>query len=114
MESFERAFDSRVSGCRRDCACGREFYDNYNSGYDWDEGELEALAKNPNATPLGYAVSSIEFEGTSYVFDCDCWRPRARRIIHFLMNHNVEIADFLRNEQKRLAHLAKHFPTVEG
>lgn len=114
MESFTDAFDSRVSGCRRECACGREYWDNYNSGYDWDEGELERLAANPNATPLGYAVSSIEFEGTSYVWDCPCWKPRAKRIVAFLLNHDNEIAAFLTAERKRRQQEATASPTVEA
>lgn len=112
MESFEHAFSSRVSGCRRDCACGREFFDNYNSGYDWDEGEQDALARNPNATPLPYSVGSVSFEGTEYVYDCDCWKPRAKRIVSFLLHHEHEIAEFLSEERKRRRYAADKAPVV--
>src|SRR5437868_10572044 len=38
--SFEAAFRGRVSGCRRRCECGIEYWDTYNHGYDWNDGEL--------------------------------------------------------------------------
>lgn len=114
MESFEQAFSSRVNGCRRDCECGREFFDNYNSGYDWEHDELERLSANPNATPLPYAVGTVEFEGAQYVFDCDCWKPRARRIVAFLLAHDAEIADFLTKEKERRQEAARTAPTVGG
>lgn len=112
FDSFLRAFDGRVSGCRRDCECGREYFDNYNSGYDWEPGELERLAANPNATPLGYAVSVIEFEGGHYVYDCPCWKPRARRIIAFLLGHDEQIANFLSEEKERRRAEADRSPVV--
>lgn len=113
FDSFVEAFDGRVSGCRRDCNCGREFFDNYNRGYDWEPGELERLHANPNATPLPHAVSCIEFEGAAYVWDCDCWKPRARRIVAFLLAHHEQIADFLTEEKNRRQLEAKRFAVVE-
>lgn len=115
MESFERAFSGRVSGPRGFCECGREFFDNYNTAsYDWEDGELEALHDKPEATPLPYAVSRIEFEGASYVYDCPCWRPRAHRIAAFLVNHDAEIASFLSEERRRKQAAASTSPMVRA
>jgi hypothetical protein len=113
-ESFEEAFRGRVSGCVRDCECGRTFWDGYNSGYSWEAGEVERLEADPKATRLGYGVEIIEFEGRSYVSDCDCWHQRAIRIIAFLRGHDEAIADFLTAEKERKMRAADRSPTVKS
>lgn len=113
-DSFERAFDARVCGCRAACRCGRVFWDNYNSGYDWYEDELKALISNPLATPVAYAVGYVEFEGSSYVLDCDCWRDRALRIRGFLDGHAEQIAEYLSLEKRRLEVAAARAPEVRS
>lgn len=113
LENFERAFSAGTGGCRRTCDCGREFY-NGDGGWTWDEGELEALAKNANATPLPYTVGDISFEGKEYVNACDCWHKRAAMIMGFLDGHSHKIADYLSLEKKRLQRIAENAPTVEG
>ena len=111
MESFERAFGSGCSGCCGTCACGRTFY-NPDDTWDWEEGELERLQASSNATPLSYGVGHVEFEGTSYCWDCDCWRKRAAQIVGFLLGHQFQIAEFLKAERDRLMREAKAAPTV--
>lgn len=112
--SFEDAFDSHVGSCRGQCACGREFWcSDLNSGFDWEEGEVEELMKNPNATGLEYSVGYVEFEGGTFVIDCDCWRQRADRIRKFIDAHSYEIADYLMNEKRRRAEEADRAPTVD-
>lgn len=101
FESFEQAFRGRVAGCVRDCECGKTYWDAYNTGYSWDEGERERLEANHQGTALNYAVETIEFEGRVYVLDCDCWHQRAIRLIAFLRSHDTEIAEFLTEEKKR-------------
>jgi len=113
LENFERAFTTCVSGCRQRCHCGREFFDNANSGYDWAEGELEKLLDDPKATALDYAVETIIVEGREYVSDCDCWHARAAVLIGFIDSHARGIAAYLNREKRRLEALAEHAPTVE-
>jgi hypothetical protein len=84
-----------------------------NSGYDWDEGEYEALVADPNATALNYAVGVVEFEGRYFVDGCDCWHDRARKIIGFLINHDEAIALFLTLEKERKRREADRSPVVE-
>lgn len=113
-KSFEDAFSDRTGSCRGQCECGREFWDSYNSGYDWEDGEVEALEKNPAVTGLDYAVGFVAFEGRRFVYDCSCWQARARRIIAFLGGHDHAIADFLTLEKKRRQRAADHSPTVDA
>lgn len=113
IDSFEEAFDDRVSGCRRTCACGLVFYDTYNTGYDWDAGEIEALQANPQAKGVDHAVGGISFEGSTYVTSCECWKARARRIAAFLTGHDTEIARFLTLERRRREREAGRSPVVE-
>lgn len=106
------AFDSHCSGCRRECVCGRVFWDNYNSGYTWEDGELEELEKNPKATPIGHSIGVVIFEGREYVMDCDCWHKRAEQIMGFIDYHAVEIAKYLTLEKERKQEAADVSPTV--
>jgi hypothetical protein len=112
LESFVDAFDDRVSGPRRTCDCGVEFWDTYNSGYSWEDGEREGLEANPAAKGLPYAVGAIHFEGRHFVPECECWKPRALKIIAFLMGHDEAIAAFLTLEKRRKQVEADRSPTV--
>ena len=114
LENFELAFSTSSAGCRRECHCGRIFWDGYNSGYSWDDGEEDELRNNPNATALDYSVSTIMFEGKEYVCDCNCWHKRAETIIGFIDGHAREIAEYLSREKKRLQRIAEHAPVVDG
>ncbi len=116
FESFERGFDPGVSGCRAMCECGRVFWDSYNRGYDWEDGEienLERLTAEGKATALDYGVGYVSFEGRQFVNGCTCWHERARRVIAFLTNHDSEIAEFLKLERERKMAAALRSPTVE-
>jgi len=115
FSSFELAFRGRVNGCRRDCECGIVFYDTYNHGYSWEEGEideLEQLAKEGKAKGVEHAVGVIEFEGRYYVDACTCWHDRAKKIINFLLSHDEAIADFLGREKNRKTREAAEAPEV--
>lgn len=113
LENFENAFDSHVGSCRMTCNCGKEFWDAYNSGYGWDEGEREALEKDPNAVAVQHSVGSLEFEGRIYCLDCDCWHERAKKIMGFIDSHGKAIAEYLFYEKKRKQAIADAAPTVE-
>ena len=100
IEIFEEAFRDRgFVGSRRDCACGNIVY-NSDGGWDWEEGELEGLAKNLKATDVDYSVGTITFEGKEYCLDCNCWHKRAVMIFGFLMAHNSPIVALFRAVKK--------------
>jgi len=110
--SFERGFSTRTVGAMRFCPCGRIFY-NPNGGWDWDEGELEALAANAEATAVEWACGEVRIDGAEYALDCTCWHARGRQILGWLLNHDEEIAAFLTLEKKRKQGEAARSPVVE-
>ena len=110
LENFETSFRSGSGGCRRECICGREFY-NLNGGWVWEDGELEGLKKR-KATCLEWTVGTIIFEGKEYVVDCDCWHKRAEQIMAFIDGHNQQIAKYLTEGKKRKQAEADHSPVV--
>lgn len=115
LESFERAFSAGISGCRRDCACGMTYWDSYNTGYDWEAGELDELAKlekKGEARALPHSVGVIRFEGKHFVDGCSCWHERARQISSFLDSHAHAIAAYLTEEKKRKQMEADNAPVV--
>ncbi len=104
IEIVEEAFRDRTAGNRRECACGKVFY-NSGGGWDWEDGELEALKKNKSATDLDYSVGTITFERTEYCLDCNCWHRKAHMIFGFLMVHNSQVVALFRAVKKyKLAH----------
>lgn len=114
FDSFERAFRGGVNGCRMRCECGVEYWDAYNGGYDWNEGEIKALQKDPNTRALDHAVGVVTFEGHAFVDGCTCWHERASRIIGFLNGHAEAIAAYLTEEKKRKTADAERAPVVKG
>lgn len=113
FENFEQAFRGGVSGLRRTCECGVEYWDSYNSGYDWEEGEREALEADPKAKALDHSVGVVELEGRYYVDGCTCWHKRAEQVIRFLNEHAVAIAEYLTLEKKRKQAEADAAPRVQ-
>lgn len=111
LENFERAFSGHSAGCRRRCDCGRQYYDGV-QGYDWEEGELEALEADSEAVRLEYAPGDLMFEGAQYVDACDCWHKRAEQIMRFIDGHAVQIAEYLTLEKKRKQATADASPVV--
>lgn len=112
MENFERAFSDHTSGCRRQCNCGKTYFDAHNGCYDWEEGELEALESGAGI-PLEHSVGDISFEGRTYVDGCDCWHPRAKQIMAFIDQHAREIAEYLTLEKARKQWEADHAAVVK-
>ena len=99
IEIFEEAFRDHCTGSRRECDCGKMFY-NSNGGWDWEDGELEALEKSNTATDLDYSVGTLTFEGKEYCLDCSCWHKRALMIFRFVMTHNSPIVELFRAVKK--------------
>jgi len=112
FENFERAFRAGVSGPRHTCECGITYFDTYNTGYSWEDGEFEALERLPTAKPLDHAVGIIEFEGKQYVDGCTCWHDRAKRLITFFDYHAEGIAEYLSLEKARKTAEAARSPVV--
>ena len=100
FQNFKEAFSPPIGSCAARCNCGRDFY-NPDSSWDFDEGELERLESDPEATALEYSVGYIEFEGSQYVWDCDCWHDRAKKIIAFIDAHAKSIVEYLKLEKNR-------------
>lgn len=112
FDQFEQAFSMHISGCVADCECGRVFWDSYNDGYDWNEGERETLAEDKNATAVPHGVERIMLEGQIYCMDCDCWHARATRIEEWLRNHQRAIAEWFKLEKKRLQSDLSEVPEI--
>lgn len=113
-EQFERAFDMHISGPVDKCDCGITYWDTYNSGYDWNEGEREALAANPKAIGIPHGVGRILLEGRIYVMDCTCWHARAERIVEWMRSHQGSIGAWFALEKSRLQQAASDVPQIEG
>ncbi len=112
IESFKEAFHTGYGGARRECECGITFY-NSCGGWDWEEEELDTLGADKGARDIDCTVSEVEFEGKSYVYQCDCWHKRAEQIMKFIDNHSHGIAQYLRLEKLRAQQNWEHMPTVE-
>lgn len=113
LETFITGFSSQSSGCRRLCACGKEFFDGTGEGWDWEDGELERL-RDSGATELPYSVHSIVIHGREYVADCICWKERGRQVKAWLDNNALGVARYLSEEKKRKEREAAASPVVEG
>lgn len=113
LEQFERAFSSHSGGSLRECECGKRFYST-DSGWDWEEGEFEALEADPSAESHDYTIGTVLFEGREYVVDCTCWHARAAAIVAFLLSHGEQIAEFLSLDKERLQREADRAPVVRG
>jgi hypothetical protein len=99
LDIFEDTFRLRISGCRATCHCGKTFY-NGSGGWDWEDGEIEALEK-AGATPVDHGVGYVQFENCDYVDACSCWHARAKMVIAFITTHDEQIADFLNKRRER-------------
>ena len=99
-DEFYDAFTTHITGCSFTCNCGKEHYDNYNTGYDWEEGEYEGFQNNPNAQPHNCSVGSIIIAGKQIVWDCDCKEAQAYE--DFIVEHAEQIAKFLNARANRL------------
>jgi len=110
-ELFERAFSGRTSGCRRTCECGKTFYHNDSHDWGWEDGELERLRAS-DATPLGYAPSSVVIHGVEYCDACTCWHDKARKIMSWLMEYRREVSLFYDLESKRLREISESIPII--
>lgn len=108
--SFIDAFQNAGGSCRAMCECGKQFYAP-DGQWDWFEGELEELAKT--AEIVEGHVSLIEFEGSAYVLECNCWHERAKRIMAFIDGHAEAIAKYLTLEKKRKQFEADQAPVVD-
>ena len=112
LKDFERGFRDLGASSQFQCDCGKVYY-NPSPGWDWDEGEIDALAANPNAFALNYAVEYVVFEGRYCVMDCECWKDRGTRIAHWLVNHQREIGEFFKERKERLLGEANQIPVIE-
>lgn len=101
------------TGYRDQCNCGLEYYDPW-GGWDWAEGELEALQASETARDVN-RVHRIHFEGKTYIDVCECWHKRALQIIGFIETHASIIACYLESERKAsIAALSERLERLES
>lgn len=112
IEQFERAFSMHISGPVAECDCGKVFWDTYNTGYDWDEGEEDRLRADPNVVGVRHGVERIALEGRIYCMDCSCWHERAERIATWLRDHQEQIGEWFKLEKRRLAEASQRVPAI--
>jgi hypothetical protein len=93
-ERFEDAFDDGVGWSRVTCQCGQTYY-NSDGGWDWEDGELEALRKDPKATDVDYSVSEMTVNGKTYVTGCPCTAELVR-VENFIRAYRYKIAAYLK------------------
>lgn len=111
IESFKEAFHTGMGGCRRECDCGVQFY-NSDGGWDWEERELERLEADKTSRDIDCSVAEVEFEGKSFVYQCDCWHERAEKLMEFIDGHSHGIAEYLTLEKLRMQAEVDNMPTV--
>ena len=112
-ENVERAFSSASAGCRRECACGKQFWDYSDNSWDWNPGEQQDLRNDPKAIGVNHSVGTIFFEGEEYVTDCTCWHERVRKVIDYIDRNSHAIARYLNLEKQRKQREADNAPTVK-
>ena len=100
IENFTTAFHTGTAGAVRTCQCGITYY-NSDSMWDFAEGEIQELEKDPKAISLDYSVETVSFEGKEYVLSCDCWHERAEQIMIFIDSHMQGIAKYFKQEKQR-------------
>ena len=114
IDSFEKAFNTSSGSCCLVCECGKVFYnDTFDSGWDWEDGELEELQNNPDATNLDWSVGGVIFGGTEYVIDCNCWHEKAKDFMDFLDKNKNSIAEYFKQEKKRLLGESNAIPDIK-
>lgn len=99
---IDRAFDSRSGSSVRQCECGRTFF-NPSMDWDWEDGEIEKLVNDPNATALTYAVTAVVLDGRYFVSDCRCWHERAIKVGEWLCANQDSVAEFFAEKRRVLA-----------
>lgn len=100
-EMFRQAFNSNSAGCRRECQCGRIWFDGDESGYTWDPGEFEMLCKLSKSSPdhcveVRHSVPTYYFKDTEIVWDCACqYSTRAAEFERTVMAQPKKVAALL-------------------
>lgn len=111
MSGFEEAFRDGAGSSRIDCACGKIYFDEKCWGFE--EGEREKIVA-AGAIELEWGPSYITLEGQSFCIDCDCWHPRAERVMRFLDGHAQKIAKYFAAEKDRKMAEAFAVPDMEA
>jgi hypothetical protein len=112
LASFEESFFGGISGCSMECQCGKLYYDAYNTGYDWEEGEFEGLEEDEEALAVNHSVGTLYIGGKEYVCVCKCWHEKANEIIKFIDSNSHQIANYLSLEKEKASKDAAKMPTV--
>ena len=116
IDSFEQSFRAGISTCRLTCNCGMVYWDSYNSGISWEDGEIERLEqmqKEGKAKGVDGSFGILECEGKQYAETCECWHARAKQIMSFLDSHQAKIAAYFKYEKARVSSIAAAIPEIE-
>lgn len=111
-EQFEIAFSVHRTSQIGECECGRIFWDGYNTGYDWHEGQEAELEANPKATRVQWGVEYVEIMGIEYCQDCDCWLSKAERVVNWLRDNQKSIGEWFKLERKRIQRQLESVPQI--
>lgn len=115
MDDFERAFRGNIVGFRRQCACGKEYFDCYDDNATDDEEleEMKELALAGKIIAVDHAVGSVFLFGIEYVDCCDCWHEKAKEFARELDRHRSAIGKYYEFRRNSLNALAQSFPTID-
>ena len=116
-EDFIRAFDSGIGTCRAICECGIVHFDEVQQHYDWEEGELEELQEFAKYNPEAYvahdhSIGFIEIDNKQVVIDCSC--NTVDKYEDFILNHVVQIAEYLNRRAKYMRQTADLIEVKNG
>lgn len=119
-EMFREAFTSNGAGCRRDCQCGRIWFEGDATGYTWDDGEFEKLTEMSKATPnlcveVHYSIPTYYFEDSEIVWDCKCFfSNKAAEFEHTVLAEAQRVARLLNSRAKQLRLAAERIEVNEN
>ena len=113
IDQFIRAFKTDGGFCRYTCNCGKTYYNSFDETITWDDGELEELEADPNASGVDFSLGIMDMEGKEFVDACDCWHKSAENVMQFMDTYAHQIARYLTSEKKRKQEEADRSPIVE-
>ena len=95
LEIFEDVFYDHSSTAVMTCECGKTYYCP-NDGFDFDEGELERLEKDPDAFAVD-CVSPMTLFKQRFVCECGCYKqdPGVIFFINIMAGYMDRVVEFL-------------------
>lgn len=110
LKTFIEAFKTNHLLFHGECQCGREFHNLDKNAWDYDDADIEYL--DSHSFELKHAVRFVEFNGSAYVMDCDCWHGKANRLMNFINSHDIQVGKYLNGERDRKLHEAEQMQLI--